>query len=151
MMKDFRQLTAALKSLVPKTEATRLFLERTQKQPQELRQQALNATKANLAGARSSLEAGKVNVTAAREFFEDAVKIADVVYGNEKFQPELNGEEKRVLSEAYGGYAEFLRWTETADHYDRVNELVNIALKLNPDNLEAKAAGEDIKFSFKHD
>ena len=56
----------------------------------------------------------------------------------------------RYLSEAYGGYAEFLRWTETADHYDRVNQLVNIALKLNPDNLEAKAAGEDIKFSFKH-
>jgi hypothetical protein len=49
-----------------------------------------------------------------------------------------------------GNLAEFLRWTETADRYDRVPELVNIALKLNPDNLEAKGAGEDIKFSFKH-
>lgn len=157
-MKFFRQLSHSIEGFTPMTEYTQLFLDHTKKLTEEFRCQcldsALKATQANMNTARNNLVKGKVDITLARKYFVDAIKTAEIIEEIVNVEKEgfnlLDESQKKILSDVYAGYADFLRWSTIANQsgIENVKDYYTKALQLNPDNKEAIATRMDMEYTY---
>jgi hypothetical protein len=156
-MKSFRYFSQAIVGLTPKAEHTRLLVDQMNKLSEAFRREflknALVATQANLDDAKSNLKEGKVNITNARKYLEDAVMTADVIYNDKNTAGILDEGGKKLLSATYACYADFLRWSTTCDQQGikLVKENYDKALLLDPTNSDAIATQDHMKFSYRMD
>ena len=111
----------------------------------------LHTTEANFNDAMHHLTKSKIDITLAIKSFEDAIQTADIILNFSDAQKLLNEDHKNLLSKTYSTYADFLRRTKIANPaaLNEIEKYYEKTLQLDPNNQEALATRDDLKYTYR--